>query len=346
MTPGVTQAGCVTKRIATHNGSHHADDAFGVAVLAALFPDHVLLRTRDPDEIASADFAVDVGGEWDPGRGRFDHHQREFDGARVRADEEGRPVRAEPYASAGLVWREFGPAYVRQVAERMGQPVADPTLAAIAREVDAALVRYLDLVDNGEDAVAPGIFGLSELLSLLNTDWMEEQGLPAGAHAALQLERFREAMALVRRFLDAFLRRKIGQLLAADKVRAGQRLFDGRVLYLPEGGMPWTRVVVQEMPEVLFVLYPDAEAGRHQLRTVPHRLGSFRARTDLPAAWAGLRDAELAAVTGVPDAAFCHRNLFIAVARSYEGALRLAALALEPGRQRNGPAPGPGSLPA
>jgi uncharacterized UPF0160 family protein len=157
---------------------------------------------------------------------------------------------------------------------------------------------------------------------------MEEQGMTRQAHADLQMERFREGMALVRRFLDAFLRRKIGQLLAADKVRAGQRLLEGRVLYLPEGGMPWTRIVVQEMPEVLLVLYPDTEPGRHQLRTVPERLGSFRARRDLPTAWAGLRDEELAAVTGVPDAAFCHRNLFIAVARSYEGALRLAALAL------------------
>jgi len=318
----------VTKRIATHSGAHHADDAFAVAVLAELFPDHILLRTRDPDEVARADFAVDVGGEWDPGRGRFDHHQRAFDGARTRLDAQGQPQRAEPYASAGLVWREYGSAYVRQLAERMGQHLDDTALARIAQDADSELVRYLDLVDNGEEAVAPGIFGLSELLSLLNTDWMEEQGLTREAHAALQMERFREAMALVRRFLDAFLRRRVGQLLAAGKVRAGQRLFEGRVLYLSEGGMPWTRVVVEEMPEVLLVLYPDAEPGRHQLRTVPRRMGSFEARMDLPAAWAGLRDAELAAATGVPDAAFCHRNLFIAVARSFEGALRLAELAL------------------
>jgi len=318
----------VTHRIATHNGSHHADDTFGVAVLTALFPDHVLLRTRDPDAIARADFAVDVGGEWDPARGRFDHHQREFDGARTRLDEQGQPLRAEGYASAGLVWREFGPAYVRHVADGMGQALPDATLAAIAQDVDSALVRYLDQVDNGEDRVAPGIFGLSELLSLLNTDWMEEQALPREAHAALQVERFREGMAILRRFLDAFVRRKIGQLLAADKVRAGQRLLDGRLLYLQEGGMPWTRVVVEEMPQVQLVLYPDTEPGRHQIRTVPQRLGSFENRLDLPAAWAGLRDEELAAATGVPDAAFCHRNLFIAVARSYEGALRLAEQAL------------------
>lgn len=318
----------MTKLIATHSGAHHADDAFAVAVLAALFPDHTLLRTRDPDAIARADFAVDVGGVWDPATGRFDHHQREFDGARTRVDEAGRTVRAEGYASAGLVWREFGPAYVRRVAQGMGETLDDATADAIARDVDGALVRYLDLVDNGEDAVAPGIFGLSELLSLLNTDWMEEHALQPAARAALQVERFREAMALVTRVLDAFVRRKIGQGRAAALVRAGERLLGGRVLLLREGGMPWTRVVVEEMPQVLLVLYPDSEPGRWQLRTVPQRLGSFASRMDLPAAWAGLRDAELAAATGVPDAAFCHRNLFIAVARSQAGALRLAELAL------------------
>jgi len=49
----------------------------------------------------------------------------------------------------------------------------------------------------------------------------------------------------------------------------------------------------------------------------------------LPAEWAGLRDAELARVTGVADAVFCHRNRFMAVARTKEGAVALAKLALK-----------------
>ena len=68
--------------IATHNGSFHADDVFGVAVLLLLHPGAELVRTRDAELSAKADFAVAVGGEWDAGRGRFDHHQRGFRGAR------------------------------------------------------------------------------------------------------------------------------------------------------------------------------------------------------------------------------------------------------------------------
>jgi uncharacterized UPF0160 family protein len=55
---------------------------------------------------------------------------------------------------------------------------------------------------------------------------------------------------------------------------------------------------------------------------------SFDSRLDLPQAWAGLRDAELAAVTGVPDSVFCHMNLFIAGAKSFDGAVQLAKIAL------------------
>lgn len=320
----------MTKLIATHSGSFHADDAFGVAVLAALHPDHQLVRTRDPQEVARADFAVDVGGVWDASTGRFDHHQRGFDGARVRVDASGGQVRAEGYASAGLVWREFGAAYVRQVAQSLGHAIGTDAAAQVAEDIDDSLVRYLDLVDTGAEAVAPGSFGLSSHVAALNTTWLEEQSLDNAAKARLQLERFREAIAMVQRFLQRLVLRRIGQELAAGKVRAAGRLLDGKVLALAEGGMPWTAVVVNEMPQVLLVLYPESDEGgdRFVLRTVPDRLGSFGSRMDLPAQWAGLRDEQLAAASGVPDALFCHTNLFIAVARSEGGALRLAELAL------------------
>jgi uncharacterized UPF0160 family protein len=315
--------------IATHSGSFHADDVFGVAVLAALHPEHRLVRTRKPEEIAPADFVVDVGGVWDAARGRFDHHQRGFGGARTRTEADGSIAPAEGYASAGLVWREFGLAYVRQVAATMGVTLDEAAVADVANDVDSSLVRYLDLVDTGAAEVAPGIVGLSSLLSLLNSTWLEEGPLDAAARATLQTQRFEEGMAIVRRFLDRFVLRRIGQVLAADKVRAAPRLFEGRVLHLADGGLPWTRVVVDEMPEVLLVVYPEPSSGQHQLRTVPQTHGSFASRIDLPQAWSGLREGQLAQAIGVPDAVFCHTNLFIAGARSLEGALTMARMALE-----------------
>jgi uncharacterized UPF0160 family protein len=138
-------------------------------------------------------------------------------------------------------------------------------------------------------------------------------------------------MAAVRRFLDRFVLRAIGQALAGDKVRAAERLLDGRVLHLADGGLPWTRVVLEEMPQVLLVVYPEWDTNQHMVRTVPAAAGSFASRLDLPAAWSGRRGEELAQVSGVPDAVFCHTNLFIAAAKSFEGAMAMARKALGEG---------------
>jgi uncharacterized UPF0160 family protein len=317
------------KTFATHNGSFHADDVFGVAVLMGIFPAHTLVRTRNGSLIEAADFAVDVGGLWDAGRGRFDHHQRGFDGARPAHLVDGVEVPGVGYASAGLVWSAHGADYVRAFAARTGWQADAQAVADITRSIDNALVQYLDIVDTGQGDVAPGIFGLSALIAQLNSNWMEEAGLDVDAKASLQEERFREAVAITTRFLDRAILKQISQLRSMDMVRQSPRLFDGRVLHLQEGGMPWTRVVVEEMPEVLFVIYPDSDGRQYQLKTTPVAHGSFTSRKDLPASWAGLRDAELAAVTGVEDSVFCHLNLFIGGARSLEGAIRLAELALQ-----------------
>lgn len=38
--------------------------------------DAEIVRTRDPTQLAECDIVVDVGGEFDPKRHRYDHHQR------------------------------------------------------------------------------------------------------------------------------------------------------------------------------------------------------------------------------------------------------------------------------
>ena len=61
------------------------------------------------------------------------------------------------------------------------------------------------------------------------------------------------------------------------------------------------------------------------------RLGpsAFATRIKFPESWAGKRDKDLAEVSGVSDSVFCHNGRFLAVAKSKEGALALAKLALE-----------------
>ncbi len=309
-------------RIVTHSGKFHADDAWAVAALNILFPEAEIVRTRDPALVEAADFAVDVGGVWDPSNGRFDHHQKGFDVARQSG---------VPYASAGLVWREYGARCVAVLAARhTGHQLGEDKAREIAYGIDADVVQYLDLSDVGAAKSAPGGYGLSAVISGYNTNWLDEQRLGYGAAAeAFRMAQFRRAMAVLADVMANAVKYRVGALLALDQVRQAPVLEGGKVLFLENGALPWSQVVRKEMPKVLFVISHNIAEQRYMLHTVPASADSFDARADLPAAWAGLRDAELAAVTGVPDAGFCHNGRFIAAARSYEGIRAMAALALQ-----------------
>ncbi|HVL74646.1 MAG TPA: MYG1 family protein [Noviherbaspirillum sp.] len=311
--------------IATHSGKFHADDVWAVAVLDIVFPGCELIRTRDPALIERADFAVDVGGVWDPAAGRFDHHQKGFDAARASG---------VVYASAGLVWKAHGARCVARIAEReAGVQLDDERASQIAYAIDADVVQYLDMSDTGAARSAPGGYGLSALISGYNPNWMDEQHAGnAAAAEALRLARFRRAMAVMEDVIVNQVKYRVGSLRALDQVRNGELLEGGRVLFLANAGLPWSGVVRNEMPKVLLVIGYSIGDDRYMLSTVPANPETFEARMDLPAPWAGLREAELAAETGVPDAVFCHNKRFIAAARSFEGALALARIALRDAR--------------
>ncbi|HJV84932.1 MAG TPA: MYG1 family protein [Noviherbaspirillum sp.] len=307
--------------IATHSGKFHADDVWAVAVLDMVFPGCQLLRTRDPELIRQADFAVDVGGIWDPPTGRFDHHQKGFSGARQSG---------VVYASAGLVWKAYGPRCVALISEtHSGHVLTEDQAREIAYAIDADLVQYLDMSDTGAARSAPGGFGLSAVISGFNPTWLDDQR--AGSVAAAEEWRqaqFRRAMEFMSDIIVNAVKYRVGALLSIQQVRSADVLEGGRVLFLENSAMPWAAVVRNEMPKVLFVISYGIAEQRYLLHTVPAAADSFEARKDLPAAWAGLQGEELATVTGVPDAVFCHNGRFIAAAQSFDGALRMAQLAL------------------
>ncbi len=300
--------------IACHSGSFHADDTVGVAVLMSLNPDAALVRTRDRDRVSRADFAVDVGGQWDPSCGRFDHHQRGFDGRRPDGT---------LYASAGLVWSAHGRDFVAAIA---GSTTDAATVAQVADEIDDEFVIHVDRADTGESHGAPGSFGYSAMVAQFNATWLE--GGLEGERADAEHASFLAIVRFTQQLLQRMVHRKLARAAAVSRVRASRRLEGGRLLVLDQG-MPWQETVLREMPDVLIVLFPDDGTNHWVIRTVPIESGSFDAKLDLPAAWAGLRDQELAAASGVADARFVHNNLFIGGAYSFEAALAMARAALE-----------------
>ncbi|WP_207455486.1 MYG1 family protein [Azospirillum sp. SYSU D00513] len=291
--------------ILTHSGSFHADEVIGHAILTLAHPGQELRleRTRDPARWAEADIVFDVGGIYDPAVKRYDHHMTD---APLRAD-------GTPYSSAGLLWRDFGRDAIRAVTGSESGAAVD----AVWGRLDAGLILLTDKIDNGVSYPTPD--ALSTLIGDLNASWDEPD--------ADEMEAFLRAAALAREALINRIRRTHAAVKARAMVEEAARTgSDPRLLELPQG-MPWRDVVLELGLPVLYAILPRKN-GQWTLECAPAAPKSFDLRRPLPQAWAGLTDAELQRVTGVPDAVFAHRNLFMAVAGSREGALRMAELAL------------------
>lgn len=288
------------KTIVTHDGGFHADDVFAVAALLLYLKGNAhVVRTREWSIIDRADFVIDVGDEYAPERNRFDHHQPK--GAGVRES-------GIPYAAFGLVWKKFG-------LELAGSPEA-------ARRIDVTLVAPLDAHDNGvsiflptgESGVSP--YGLPEMVKAFRPSWDEETGMD---------ERFTEAVSIAEKLLLREIVRTRSALRAERLVGDEYERAADKCLVVLSEDYPWQETLARH-PEPLFVVHPQEAVW--YVECVRDDPNSFINRKDLPERWAGLRGAELARVTGVADAVFAHRNLFMAVARSRDGAMALAKLAL------------------
>ena len=282
--------------VVTHNGNFHADDVFSIAVLKHVYPSFNLVRTRDKALMDSADIVIDVGGQYDPDAGRFDHHQRGGAGERENGI---------PYSSFGLVWQKYGLALCDN-----NQAVAD--------RVDAGLVSTIDAIDCGHvEGVQQGI-SLSQTISMYNPTWEESPEFD---------KCFDEAVEFASRMLTRFIASASGSVNAkAIVAKAIENAEDPRVIVL-EKYTPWKKTVHILSSEALYMVYPS-HSGQWILQTVPVEPGSFEDRKSLPKAWAGLSDEDFQAKTGLDDAVFCHNGLFIAGTKSFESTMKLAEVAL------------------
>ena len=129
-------------QVIIHGGIFHADDVFSVALLKTMgFGGDVVRTFKVTDEMREAaengtSIIVDIGGEYSPEKGIFDHHQI------------GAPTRATggKYAAFGLLVREY----------------ADQVWFA---DVDR-IAEELDACDNGESPCV-----LSSIIHDLNPTW-------------------------------------------------------------------------------------------------------------------------------------------------------------------------------
>lgn len=292
--------------ITTHDNLFHLDDLFACAVLG-LFLDmnstpYKIVRTRDMDLINQSDYVVDVGNIYDPSVNHFDHHQKEGAGSRANGI---------PYASTGLVWKKYGEILSgdRDIAAKIDQKIIQ-----VLDADDTGVQYYKNILDDIETLT------IHDFLYTFRPTWKED---PESFNTV-----FLDLIPLVKKYVLRAILVEKDKTEALKKVEdAYNQAIDKRII-LMEKPYPGDDFLMSKK-EVLYKISPNANGTAWGVKTIRDSRESYDNRKDLPLAWKGLRDEELQKVTGVKDAIFCHNALFLATAKSKEGALELAKIAVE-----------------
>ena len=289
--------------VVTHDSSFHADDVCAVACMSLLYGSRIkVIRSRDPQVLATGDIVLDVGGKND-GVKNFDHHQEGGAGKRDNGI---------PYAAFGLIWKRFG----KEIAGN----------EAVEKRFDEVFVQPTDANDNGMSIVTPLISGVTSItfdafVFASNPTWKE------GGSEADRYTKFMETVEIFKKIIA----RELVFLRAEEDARVAvladyERAEDKRLVVLSKNYPSQDTLI--KLPEPLFVVYPR-DGGIWGIRAVRSTLNGFGNRKELPLSWAGKRDQDLVQASGVSDATFAHNARFMAVALSKEGAVALAKKAIE-----------------
>nr|XP_057911704.1 UPF0160 protein MYG1, mitochondrial [Doryrhamphus excisus] len=329
-----TEDRMANKKIGTHNGTFHCDEVLACFFLRQLpeYKGAEIVRTRDPTLLADCDIVVDVGGEFDPKRHRYDHHQRTF------AETFHSLCPDKPWvtklSSAGLVYLHFGRQLLAQLTQLKED---DKQLEVLYDKLYENFVEEVDAIDNGiSQCDGEARYAISTTLSArvgyLNPRWnSKSQDTEEG---------FKKAMAMVgEEFLDRLDFYKSSWLPARqvveDAVNQRHKVDpSGQVLLFSQGGCPWKEHLfalekeLQVETPIKFVLYPD-QNGQWRVQCVPAGLNTFQNRLSLLEEWRGVRDQDLSTLSGIKGCIFVHAAGFIGGNTTQEGALEMARRTLQ-----------------
>ncbi|MDB4983857.1 MAG: hypothetical protein JWM20_36 [Patescibacteria group bacterium] len=303
------------KKLVTHSQGFHADDVVAYAILKEVLTKRgdtwTLERSRDRAVIDAADIAFDIGEEYDPSRNRYDHHQRGRAGARENG---------VLYASAGLIWKHFG----RELCPDT------KTWAAVDRNV----IQEFDAGDNGQAYLGGLVFPNSGYTDLAIHIAYFEPTMFEKKTPEILADAFEEASEFARGIIVRAIHNEAALERAfAEATEVYKNSKDKKILIFKKN---YERPIWRQMaayPEPIFIIYLNEKGGRTddwRVEAVPVSFRNFASRKYAPESWRGLPEEseELRAVTGVPDVRFCHPSGFLFGAKSFEGALKLAKMAL------------------
>ncbi|XP_074291753.1 uncharacterized protein LOC141618546 [Silene latifolia] len=322
------------KRIGTHNGSFHCDEALGCSLLrlTSKFSGSNIVRTRDPEVLETLDAVVDVGGVFEPTRDRYDHHQKGFNEVFGHGFD-------TKLSSAGLVYKYYGKEII---AKQLEVDQEHPDVYRLFLAVYKNFVEAVDAADNGisqynSDLLPKYVINtyLSSRVGRLNLNWTDPD-----QSSERENDAFQKAMTLTgTEFLETvhfYARSWLPARSIVMECLAARHDVDssGEIMVLKKS-CPWKLHIFEleeEMkiePSVKYVIYEDDRRTSWRVQAVAVGPDRFESRKPLPNQWRGLEGNELSEISGIPGCVFVHMSGFIGGNKTNEGAIEMARASLK-----------------
>lgn len=201
----------IPNSIAVHDEAFHADDVFAVAMMQLINPDIRIVRTRDPEVLATADIRVDVGDVYN-GETDFDHHQ--IDGKRnVQIFFNRQQMDGPKLSGFGLLYEKFGHELIHRVimakfntvVEHINNKSFYSPANVIFDSVQRHLVIPVDIEDNGEQSVyycsGPAPFRATTISQMIGMFLPTSRELEEYKDLPLMDERFLQVVEIAKQIL-------------------------------------------------------------------------------------------------------------------------------------------------
>lgn len=239
--------------IGTHDKFFHADEVVACAILSLLHSDEQIeiVRSKDISYLIDigADIMVDVGG------GFYDHHQLGGNGKRENDI---------PYASAGLVWKEFGEELICKCYCHLYNTTIDkkdPIVLYIFKIIDSKLIENVDKEDNGIYTSNHTFSFISSFIPVYNSSYCNyDDSFKLAVNIATQI--------LEKEIFQAIGREKNKKVLS-DLIE-NNGILDYNILEIPSQTFPWLEPVLSyniisscpgNLHLIYFVIFPYPSGG-------------------------------------------------------------------------------------
>lgn len=306
--------------IQTHNGKFHADDISSCSLMTSYYQNKgyevSIVRSRDPKTFSNSDILLDVGCEYDPENGRFDHHQSSW---KETYDENSNI----PMSSVGSIWKYYGSEIISMFIsnnEEFKDKNYEKHILNIQTEIYYKVILEIDADDNGIP-LTNGNTNYKQSLTFPKI--IDSMNHTETYNDVIQLERFNEALKVCGNLLNIKFSEIIRKyFLYLEDSKLVKHLIHistyGSYLILPKQISTIFRCLKELDPDnkIKFIIYPN-EDDRERYYTIRTRSIKQDFSPMIP-----LLDLNILnqIIHNPEQLLFVHKNLFVAKTTTLEAA--------------------------